>query len=294
MFSWLKKKVKSLNKKRTVADLAAWLEYPEETLAQWENEQVSGYSYRRFYIPKRSGNGRRLIHAPNKNLRDLQRLIYLRLIKQLPVHDAATGFVPHRSIVDNARRHVGKDVVINIDLKDFFPSIKSAQVQAYWLYVGWDKRSAAILTNICCHNGELPQGAPTSPGLSNAVNMLLDARLDALAKAFKGEYTRYADDMTFSFAEYGGHKRGFIFYVRNILGEHGYQIQMKKRIRIQRSHQRQTVTGLVVNKQVNLPRRKRRQIRAMQHRRSLNQLSFQELNQLAGYESLLKMIETQR
>ena len=290
----LKRLKKLFNRKgRSLENLAQWLDFPVDSIALWQKGLAPGYRYRSFNIRKRNG-GRRQIDAPSDNLRDLQRRVYHRLLKKLPVHDGATGFVPQRSIVDNARPHVGQTAVINIDLKDFFPSIKQEQVYAYWRHIGWGEEAAQALTHICCYRGRLPQGAPTSPAMSNAINMLLDTRLDKLTRRFGGNYTRYADDLTFSFPKFGPRQRNIIKYIKQILTEQGYEIQKKKKIRIQRSHQQQTVTGLVVNEKVNLPRTTRRKIRAMQHHRQMGKLSPRAEDTLAGYESLLNMIEKQR
>ena len=324
---------------RKPADLARWLEVPEQDLRLWLRGRPVGaeYDYHVFTIPKRRG-GTRQIHAPGDLLKDLQRRIYRRLLSKLPVHPAATGFVRGRSIVDNARPHAGQGVVINLDLQDFFASIKAERVHKAFRALGWSRESADILTNICTHEGSLPQGAPTSPALSNLVCRRLDTRLAALAnrvqarlvgtrnprtgellagqregKKGQASYTRYADDLTFSFPGFGRNKRrrkkpqgakarqrplwpsrGLLRTIRQILEEEGFRIQKKKRVRIQRSHQRQTVTGLVVNRAVSLPRGIRRRVRAMEHREKLGKLDSQAHAQLRGWRALSAMITAQR
>ncbi|HSH01185.1 MAG TPA: retron St85 family RNA-directed DNA polymerase [Anaerolineae bacterium] len=275
---------------RDVGVLAEWLGMQEGEIQPWQKGLPSRYRYQTFKIRKKRG-GWRTIEAPNDQLKGLQRLVYQKLLKELPLHEAATGFVAGKSIVDNARPHVGQEVVINIDLKDFFPTIKAHQVMLFWQAIGWSEPAAHILTNICCYRGHLPQGAPTSPALSNAVNRRLDKRLAGLAAKLKGEYTRYADDLTFSFPKFGWRQRNVVPMVKKILQEEGYAIQKKKKIRIQRPHQRQTVTGLLVNEKINLPRKTRRKIRAMQHQRDLGRLSGRGKAELAGYEALLSMVE---
>lgn len=229
--------------------------------------------------------------APNYSLKTLQRSIYHKLLKRLYLHQAATAYIPGRSIFDNASPHVRQEVVINIDLKDFFGSVSSSKVYRYWRGLRWDDETSTILTNICCYKGSLPQGSPTSPALSNLCNQLLDARLEGLARTNKGQYTRYLDDLTFSFSNPYIHKRGILDKIHQILASEGYEIQEKKRIRVQRSHQRQTTTGLVVNNKVNLPKKLRKRIRAMRHHLSKGTLSEQDKQRLAGYESLLKMVD---
>jgi hypothetical protein len=183
-------------------------------------------------------------------------------------------------------------VVMNVDLKDFFDNTKSHRVFRYWVGEGWSHEAALTLTNICCLDGRLPQGAPTSPALSNLVNRYLDSRLEKLARTLGGRYTRYADDITISFqAKFGPKQRKLIPKLREILSQEGYAVQEQKKVRIQRAHQKQTTTGLIVNSHVNLPRATRRKIRAMQHRQRLGKLSESEEARLAGYEALVHMVE---
>ena len=301
---------------RTPADLAKWLDLPEAELREWLSSKPAwarGYEYARFSIPKRRG-GARAIEAPNDKLKALQRRILRRLLNPLPIHPAATGFVPGRSIVDNARPHAGRGVVINIDLADFFPTITAERVAQAFRGLGWNQEAATILTNICTYEGRLPQGAPMSPAISNLVCRKLDVRLAALLKRFKGQYTRYADDLTFSLPGLGRNKRlrpkpkgrpalarrpqapsrSILTLIRAIVEEEGFHIQMKKKVRVQRPHQRQTATGLVVNRQVNLPRATRRLIRAMQHRQRLGQLDAEGQRRLKGLEALMDMVARQR
>jgi hypothetical protein len=302
---------------RTVRDLARWLDLPEAELRGWLDSRppwTRGYDYGRFTIPKRRG-GVRVIDAPGDKLKALQRRILRRLLAPLAIRPEATGFVPGRSIVDNARPHVGQAVLINLDLADFFPSITAERVQAAWRAQGWDPDAATILTRICTLEGRLPQGAPTSPALSNLVCRRLDARLGALARALRGHYTRYADDLTFSLPGLGrnrrrrpgaprsgpaprrrmvGPGRQILRTLQEIITAEGFAIQWKKRVRIQRAHQRQTATGLVVNQQVNLPRATRRLIRAMQHRARLGRLDAAGRRRLRGLEALASMVEQQR
>ncbi len=307
--------LRGFRRERAPADLAKWLDLPEAELRAWLTEAPAwtrGYDYSRFTIPKRRG-GLRTIEAPGEKLKALQRRVLHRLLNPLPMHPAATGFVPGRSIVDNARPHVGREVVINLDLADFFPSLTAGRVAESLRGLGWGAEAAEIVSRICTHEGHLPQGAPTSPALSNLVCRRLDARLAALAKKRQGRYTRYADDLTFSFPGLGTNKRlrrtkrrpllkrpprppsrALLTQIRGIIEDEGFQIQMKKKVRLQRPHQRQTATGLVVNRTVNLPRRTRRLIRAMRHHEQTGRLDAGGQKRLRGLEALLRMVENQR
>ncbi|MCH8921935.1 MAG: RNA-directed DNA polymerase [Planctomycetes bacterium] len=221
--------------------------------------------YREFTIPKRTG-GRRTLHAPIPELKGLQRRILRRLLGRLKTHSAATGFQRGESFATNARRHCGKAVVMRMDIRDFFPSITARRVRDYFRAIGWNRPATALLVKLCTWQGALPQGAPTSPRLSNLVNFRLDARLAGLAACHGATYTRYADDLTFSFVEDDHDSVGRLrCTARLILDEEGYRPHPRK-FQVRRTHQRQQVTGLVVNSQVNLPRSTRRWLRAVEHR----------------------------
>ncbi len=303
---------------RTPADLGKWLDLPEAQLRDWlkgrpPDPRGRDFYYSEFTIPKRRG-GTRTLNAPSEELKSLQRRILHRLLNPLPVHPAAAGFVPARSIVHNARPHVGQGAVINIDLADFFPSITAERVHKCFRALGWNKLASTILTNICAYEGRLPQGAPTSPAISNLVCRRLDTRLAALAAKHHGQYTRYADDLTLSFTTFGSNKpmrpapkgkppsppteqpasRSLLTKIKNIIEEEGFKIQMKKKVRVQRPHQRQTATGLVVNRTINFPRAIRRRIRAMQHRERKGLLDAPAKRRLRGWEAVLAMVASQR
>jgi RNA-directed DNA polymerase len=180
--------------------------------------------------------------------------------------------------------------------------------------LGWNAEAATILSRICTSEGRLPQGAPTSPAISNLVCRKLDTRLAALLARHQGNYTRYADDITLSLPAFGHNKRlrpkpkgrpplarpvravsrNLLTHLRGIIEEEGFRIQMKKKVRVQRPHQRQTATGLVVNRAVNLPRAVRRRIRAMQHHERQGRLDEAGRRRLCGLEALLGMVQRQR
>jgi retron-type reverse transcriptase len=223
-------------------------------------------AYAEFSIPKRGGGARRIM-APDTGLKALQRRVLKRLLARLPSHPAATGYERGHSIVTNAHPHVGKAVVVRLDVKDFFTATRDRRVQEFFRRIGWNREASELLTRICTHQGGLPQGAPTSPRLSNLVNHRLDARLAGLAGRLGAAYTRYADDMTFSFSSDNPRTvRKLIRAVKLILADEGYSVHLRKKLRIRRRHQRQIVTGLVVNTAVNLPRETRRWLRAVRHR----------------------------
>ena len=255
--------------------------------------QAIDVEYAEFTIPKRSG-GRRTILAPSRPLKELQRRILRRLLGRLRSHPAATGFERGRSIVTNARRHVGSAVLLRMDVREFFASTDASRVRAYFEAIGWGSEAVYLLSRWCTADGGLPQGAPTSPRLSNLVNYRLDARLSGLARAIGAAYTRYADDITCSCPPVDREAiHDAIRMTKKILGECGYRLHTKKKLTIRRRHQRQQVTGLVVNGRVALPRETRRRLRAVAHRLATGREATLTPRQLAGWTALMRMVEGQ-
>lgn len=264
--------------------------------------------YHEFEIPKRDGR-RRTISAPEGELMKAQRLVLRRVLGRLKAHPAAHGFERKRSIVTNAQAHAGKAVVARMDVEQFFPSTSRERVERFFRKIGWSREAAGVLTRLCTWHGGLPQGAPTSPRLSNLVNYRLDVRLDAAAKGMGAVYTRYADDITFSFA--GGEggkarnpKTGKVIEVAGsapvgslrklateILKDEGYEAHRRRKVSVRRRHQRQMVTGLVVNERVRLPRELRRRLRAMEHQLAAGRPMEMKPEQLEGWRSFARMVE---
>ena len=228
--------------------------YTLETIKDLSEKRHNYYS--EIEIPKKSG-GKRTLHASEGDLKLVQEKI-LDLL-QLVYHDKSApscvcGFVKGRSIVDNAEKHTGKNFVINVDIKDFFSSISFEKVNIYLSNSPFSlhRRSwmNVIITTISTRNGVLPQGAPTSPILSNIVLKNLDYALVMFARKNNVVYSRYADDLTFS----GNNNIDYHSFINTIsqkLNKHGFLIN-KSKSRIQYSWQRQLVTGLVVNHKVNV------------------------------------------
>ena len=260
IFSWLLK-----GRGFDVSELARRLELDEDRLRRFQP------AYRSFSIPKSSGGMRRIL-APDPELKSLQRRILDRLLARLRIHPAAMAFEPGRSIVTNALAHCGQEVVVRMDLKDFFPNTSAERLRRYFRLIGWNRPAANLLVRLCTSDGGLPQGAPTSPRLSNLVNYRLDARIAGVAARCEAVYTRYADDITLSMAHYDRTKlHRLIRFVRRAVAEEGYAVHRRKKLSVRRRHHRQLVTGLVVNERVGLPRPIRRWLRAVQHRMSTAQ-----------------------
>ena len=247
-------------------------------------------TYTSFIIPKRSG-GTRVIQSPNPQLKSIQRQILRRLLARLRSHPAATGFERGRSIVSNAIPHAGKSLLIKMDIREFFSSTGARRIELYFNHIGWSDDAAVLLTRLCTFEGRLPQGAPTSPRLSNLVNFRLDARLSALARKLDGSYTRYADDLTFSFGEDDWEKRYATIRVTKLALENdGYHLHTRRKLHIRRRHQQQRVTGLVVNERVRLARKTRRWLRAVEHHVRTGKAVTLTGAQLDGWRSFAGMV----
>jgi RNA-directed DNA polymerase len=267
---------------RNPEELAGWLDIPLGQLA-WlvhrfhedqrpADESTAHYSFR--WIKKRSG-GNRLIEAPKSKLKRVQRQILGEILNHVPTHPAAHGFVAGRSIRTNAAPHVGHLVLVKLDLENFYPSVSLNRVTAIFRSL-WYSREAAIwlgrlttsaLPASFVRQGHphadfkpylgrrLPQGAPTSPALANLSAFPLDLRLSGMARSFGAQYTRYADDLTFSGDEQFLRSLAvFLPLVSQIVRAERFVLNKSKR-RIIRSSQRQTVTGVVVNSRPNIARR---------------------------------------
>lgn len=228
---------------------------PSSVIAAMRRRPGSFYS--EFRIPKRGG-GSRVITAPSPALKQIQSWIHREIISQLEVHDACHGFVSGRSIVTNAEPHANEDIVLKLDLRDFFRTVDRSRVYRVFRRIGYSRDVARMLTALTTVGGALPQGAPTSPGLANVAAERLDHRLSRFCDRRQVVYTRYADDLTFSgeLVTASSTKRT----IERIIRDEGF-IPHETKARYLGKHQRQSVTGIVVNDHVNWPRDRRRWLR---------------------------------
>lgn len=240
---------------------------------QYANPKFCEYDrYYIFKIKKKSG-GERTIMAPYDELKGILQCFNVVLQTLFTPHPNATGFVQGRSIATGARMHTNKNYVYNIDLKDFFHSFERKRVK--WMFTqspfnlsGEREPLAFLLASLCTHPIEiegqtriiLPQGAPTSPTLTNILCYGLDKKLSGLAKRFGATYSRYADDITFSSNKSIFKKEAFLSELQRIITSQGLTINEKK-TRLQEKEYRQEVTGLIVNEKVNTYRRYVKQLR---------------------------------
>ncbi|MBH8566540.1 RNA-directed DNA polymerase [Nostoc sp. CENA67] len=260
----LGKKFKELKSARDVAQI---LKVPYNYLIYYIYRTSENSKYQTFNLEKKSG-GYRTIHCPNNSLEILQRKLSQVLYSVYNPKPCVHGFAANRSIVTNAKVHTRKKFVLNIDIKDFFDAINFGRVRSLFIAKPYqlNKEVATILAQICCFKNKLPQGAPTSPIVSNLICAKMDKELQNFAKENGIFYTRYADDITFSINRenlpsglVSSYSKGFSKVIlgdelRSIIENNGFQINESK-VRLAYINQRQEATGLVVNKGVNINRK---------------------------------------
>jgi RNA-directed DNA polymerase len=278
------------------AALAQWLGITPDTLdwftwpaARQRKVELHRQHHAFSLLPKARGGGR-LIEAPRRRLKTLQRQVLQGILNAVPVHEACHGFVAGRSVLSHARVHAGQAVVLHFDLEDFFSSITSARVQAVFRTLGYPPGVALQLARLCTlstpepvlermredgwltwpqarrlRSPHLAQGAPSSPMLANLCAFSLDLRLEGLAHGLGARYSRYADDLVISGpASLQGTLQRIGAWVGRIALEEGYRLNHRKtRITTQGAAQR--VCGIVVNQHPNMQRREFDRLRALLH-----------------------------
>lgn len=261
-----------INQIKNKEDLAGFLEIPlRELTCILYGKKTESY-YEEFEIPKRTG-GKRVIHAPRgplkRILETLSKELYLQQELERNIGKIPHGFIKRRSIITNAQPHVNKRVIINVDIENFFGSINSGRIYGFLKkdnHFRLNNKAAGLLASLVTYKGVLPQGAPTSPIISNLVFSIVDKRILKIVKEYKLTYTRYADDLTFSTnrRQFLNEIDVFLSKLEKIITESGFSIKADK-TRIVTNEKRQEVTGLVVNKKVNLTKEYFKYTRAMAH-----------------------------
>ena len=212
--------------------------------------------YRIFGIPKKR-EGTRTIAEPLPNLKEIQRWILENILNHVAVSAYAKAYAKGRSPKAGARLHCKQPVLLTVDIKEFFSSISSDRVRVLFEGLGYHRTVAKLLAGLCTLDGSLPQGAPTSPALSNLICRRLDARIAGYCKRRRIRYTRYADDIALSGCFQPGQ---LISLVATVLASEGLRLNETK-TRVARKNNRQVVTGIVVNRRPHPPRAYRRAIR---------------------------------
>jgi hypothetical protein len=275
----------------STVDLLAWLDLDFRAflaLADPSNRIRPGKSnYVEWCVPKKRG-GLRIICSPKPRLKSVQLKIKESILDRAPVHLSAHGFVRDRSIVTNASAHVGKALILNLDLRNFFDYVRYSKVVGIFRWLGYNSEVSRCLAQLCTYQPNLGpvnksrgeddpvrcvwrayrhavQGAPTSPMLANLAVHRMDRRLSGLARRFAATYTRYADDLTFSGDE--SFKRGmirFLQFAKLIICEEGFSMNYRK-MRFMRPGERQEVTGVIVNQKTNARREDFDRLKAIIH-----------------------------
>ncbi|MCP4213592.1 MAG: RNA-directed DNA polymerase, partial [bacterium] len=280
----------------------------------YHREAATRVHYYRFTIAKRDGS-ERPIWAPLPDLKAAQRWILHNIAEKLPVHGSAHGFLPSRSILTNANVHVNSGMVVQMDIRNFFPTVTYPRVKGIFRKAGYREQIATLLALLCTeapreiveHDGTsyyvamgprcLPQGAPTSPALTNTLCLGLDQRISGLVKKYGWRYTRYADDLTFSLPKKQMKKAApgtLVGLVSKIIEDEGFAVH-KKKTRTARIGGQQKVTGLVVNDDLTprVPRKIKRRLRAAIHnvKNGKPLIDGDTPERLAGYAAYIFMSE---
>ncbi|MCC9136997.1 reverse transcriptase domain-containing protein [Pontibacter silvestris] len=212
--------------------------------------------YKTYEVPKKQG-GKRIISEPLPSLKHIQKWILVEILNKLKPSKYAKAFIKRRNTKSNAVFHRNKNIVLTIDIKDFFGSIKAPAIIDLFKKLGYTNHLSCLLGDLCTLNGKLPQGASTSPALSNLIFFEVDNKISDYCSSNNIFYSRYADDLTFS----GDFNVGkMITFVRECFNEANFTINEEK-LRTRRPHQRQEVTGIVVNQKLQAPKDYRRHFR---------------------------------
>jgi len=256
-----------------------------DLLAITEDIKLHYVSYK---VKKANKKKFRWIDAPSAELKYIQRNLVNRFFSKVSVHESAHGFVENKSSITNAKEHLGSNIILSVDIEDFFPSIGKRQIVAAILttmlktHLYMDKQELKILTTLVSYKNCLPQGAPTSPIVSNIVFKKLDITLHSFFKDNNLKYSRYADDITVSSKNSAINILGYIDFIRNNLKAENFSINNKK-TKVFSQNKRMLVTGVVVNKKLSTPRWYWRNLRAELHNLSksgaeISNEKFYELN----------------
>lgn len=259
--------------------------------------QLSHHSdkyYKTFEIPKKSG-GKRTICQPSKKLKGLQSWILVNILNKIQVSPSCKGFRKGSSTLDNALPHIGANTILNLDLKDFFPTVSSKQVYNVFKTIGYNKLIATVFTNICTYNDMLPQGSPCSPMLANLTAWNLDLRIQGYVGKRGISYTRYADDLSFSGLNPTKVVK-IIPMIKTIINDENFEVNHKK-TRIASSARAKIVTGLIVNEDsVGIGKQKYKDLRAKIHHLTLptEQKNEKLLYHVGGWLSYLNSVDKLR
>jgi len=259
----------------TRSNVASLLGVPVKQMTWWIWALDEDRRYQRFDIARKSGDEPREINAPIKPIKDMQRTLAQHLAQFYRPRNQVHGFIEGRSVLSNSSRHRRKKWVLRVDLREFFDEINFGRVRGVFLKPPFDypEEVATTLAQLCCHRNALPQGAPTSPVISNFVCRKLDSEVADLARQERCHVTRYADDITIStdrtvfpasLGSWEGGRSTVGPELKELIEENGFKVNGQK-TKLTRYTQRQRVTGLVINEKLNVPRDYIRGLRSLLH-----------------------------
>ena len=274
----------------SLGDLARETHFSKKLL--YRLSKHSDRFYKTYQIRKKSG-GLRTIAQPSRTMKAVQSWILRNILDGLRVSNVCKGFEKDVSILENAKPHKDANAVLNIDLEDFFPTVKSAWVCNVFKSVGYGARISGILTSLCTFAGALPQGGPCSPKLANLTSLRLDIRIQGYVGRMGVIFTRYADDLTFSSYSSKQVTRAYR-KVKEIIESEGFQVNERK-TRVAGLSRARRVTGLVVGDgRVRIGRKRLRVVRS-----KINHLcllapdadSSREVNHVRGWLSFVRNVD---
>lgn len=244
------------------------------------------FRYRHFAVPKKDGSRREIVE-PGTDLKAVQRRILKLFLEKRRPHPSALGFRRKTSIAHHAWAHAGAAIIITGDIEDFFPSTTRQRVKAWWHAQNYSTLEVRLLTSLTTYLGALPQGAPTSPALSNLVNSEMDSSLERRLRASGGTYTRYGDDLAFSWPEYASPPADFEQAVRSILRQYGYRLHPAKGWHVWNRRDEPEITGLILKRSggVDIPKSMQRIMHVLG--RSSDPDDAQRLAGYRGYRSMV-------
>jgi RNA-directed DNA polymerase len=278
----------------TIDDFSNYTNLSKHIIYQFSKNSI--YYYKEYDIPKKSG-GIRKIYQPSKNLKGLQSWILINILNKLKSSEAAKGFEKKMSLNDNVIPHRNSNVILNLDLKDFFPSIHADRVFNIFFSIGYNKSISTIFTNLCTYNDTLPQGSPCSPKLANLICWNLDNRIQGFVGKRGIIYTRYADDLTFS-GLIPQRVIKILPTLKEIINDEDFKINNKKTRFIGLSRKRE-ITGLILYKSTyGIGREKYRELRP----KIFNLTKFDKddktqeknINHINGWISYIKSVDKKR
>ena len=251
-----------------VLNISRTLDVPVSRLYMLSNNRIPrkkcrGKEYGNYHQVKISqgfGRKKRVLSVPNSSLKFVQRRILSTILCKLPVSGYATAYCKGKSLIDNASPHVGKEMVMKLDISKFFDNIDDDMVFFALSHLGFSTAATSLLTHLCTYHSRLPQGAPTSPYIANLVMKKFDEEIGKWCSSRNISYTRYCDDLTFSGSRYAIKESCVLSKVRSMLFFKGFELNQKKTV-FASSARQQRVTGVVVNEKPALSRQQRRQIR---------------------------------